>query len=133
MCLECLLFHIWVLQVAPPDYVPVSCGGADIDQSRAAPRLCGALTAPPVPQSAARLMRHSGRRRLTHGDMSRALRWYGAPPVLGHSTRRPLTLVPLTEGGFWVPEQRDCDLAQLALSPDPPPPQPPVEPPLSGT
>ncbi|XP_043231790.1 TAF6-like RNA polymerase II p300/CBP-associated factor-associated factor 65 kDa subunit 6L [Amphibalanus amphitrite] len=81
--------------------------------------------------SAARLMRHSGRRRLTHSDMTRALRWYGAPPVLGHSTRRPLALLPLSDAGLWVAEQRDCDLAQLALSADPPPPAPPAEPPLS--
>lgn len=31
-------------------------------------------------------MRHAGRSRMSHRDVTRALHWYNAPPVLGHST-----------------------------------------------
>ncbi|XP_037073067.1 TAF6-like RNA polymerase II p300/CBP-associated factor-associated factor 65 kDa subunit 6L [Pollicipes pollicipes] len=84
-----------------------------------------------VTHMAAQMMRHGGRQRLSHGDLSRALRWYSAPPVLGHSTRRPLELLAVPEAGVWVAEEHECDLAQLAFSADPPPPPPPADSQLS--
>ena len=78
-------------------------------------------------QICAQLMRHSKRKRLSTEDVERALKWYDAPPTLGHQFNEAdpsYVQVPdvgrrLSNGEtIYAPDEQVIDLHDFSLKPE---------------